>query len=67
MLREAVSSDVVLAGLQSILRDPSHPQFLKALEFATERGYGKETQPMEGDVKLTVVRRDESGLGDRGL
>jgi hypothetical protein len=53
-------------GLRAILSDPSHPQFLKALEFATERGYGKEVQPMEGDLKLTVVRRDESGLGGRG-
>ena len=67
MLREAASSDTVLAGLQLILKDPSHPQFLKALEFAAERGYGKEVQPMEGGLTLTVVRRDESGLGDRGI
>lgn len=65
-LREAVSADAVLEALERILRDPDHPAFLRAVEFAAERGYGKEASPVEGGLTLTVVRRDESGLGDRG-
>lgn len=59
MLREMASSDQTLAGVRSILQDPTHPQYLKALEFAAERGYGKEAQTVEGDMRLTVVMRDE--------
>lgn len=59
MLREMASSDQTLAGIRSILQDPTHPQYLKALEFAAERGYGKEAQTVEGDMRLTVVMRDE--------
>jgi ABC-type phosphate transport system auxiliary subunit len=58
-MRELAGSDEAVHGLQSILRDPTHPQYLKALEFAAERGYGKEAQTVEGDMRLTVVLRDE--------
>lgn len=60
-LRELASSDTVLEGLQSILSDKTHPQYLKALEFAAERGYGKEVTPVEqsGSMALNVVIRSE--------
>lgn len=61
MLRDMASSDTVLNGLRSILDDPTHPQYLKALEFAAERGYGKEVTPVEqsGSMALQVVIRSE--------
>lgn len=62
-LRALASADEVLDAVAAILSDPSHPQFLRALEYASERGYGKEAQGVEGDVRLTIVRRDESGSG----
>lgn len=62
-LRELASADEVLDAVRAILQDHSHPQFLRALEYASERGYGKEAQGVEGDVRLTIVRRDESGSG----
>lgn len=62
-LRDLVSSDDAIARLAAILSDPAHPQFLRAMEFAAERGYGKEAQALEGDVRLTVIRRDESASG----
>lgn len=58
-LRELASSDSAIAGLTAIINDPTHPHYLKALEFAAERGYGKEAQTVEGDMRLTVVLRDE--------
>lgn len=66
MLRELASRPETISGLDAILSDPSHPQYLRALEFVTERGYGKEPQGIEGGLSLTVVRRDESSLGGRG-
>lgn len=66
LLRELASRPETVAGLDAILSDPGHPQYLRALEFVTERGYGKEPQAIEGGLSLTVVRRDETSLGDRG-
>lgn len=62
-LRELVSSDAALERLGAILADPTHPQFLRAMEFAAERGFGKEAQALEGELRLTVIRRDESASG----
>lgn len=66
LLRELASRPETVAGLDAILSDPAHPQYLRALEFVTERGYGKEAQAIEGGLTLNVVRRDESSLGGRG-
>lgn len=63
LLRELASRPETVAGLDAILQDPAHPQYLRALEFVCERGYGKEAQTIEGDMRLTVIRRDESASG----
>ena len=47
-------------AIETILRDPAHPAFGKVLQWADERGWGKEAQAVEGGLTLTVVRRDES-------
>lgn len=50
-------------NIESILDDPKHPQFMKALEFAADRGYGRVEQPQThtGSVEI-IVRRDEPTL-----
>ena len=45
-----------LKNVQAILDDPMHPHFMKALEFAADRGFGKEAVPLEGDITIRVVR-----------
>jgi hypothetical protein len=46
----------VHTALESILRDPEHPHWMRALEYATERGYGKVTQPVGGDPDAPAIR-----------
>lgn len=55
MLAALASRDETMAAVRRILDDPSHPQFIRALEYATERGYGKVAQAHE--VKGEVEHR----------
>jgi hypothetical protein len=59
-LRQLVDSDETRHAIAAILCDPSHPAFPRTLQWADERGYGKETQALDGTLTLTVVRRDET-------
>lgn len=51
--------------VRDVLMDKDHPQWLGALKFVTEHGYGKPTQPMEhtgkdgGPIQLTVAYEDD--------
>ena len=54
-LAAMASSDDTLAHVRAVLSDPLHPHWFRALEFAAERGYGKEPQAL--DVKADVVTR----------
>lgn len=47
MLAQLASRDETMAAVRRILEDPGHPQFIRALEYATERGYGKVAQQHE--------------------
>lgn len=48
------------AQVEKILKDPDHPQFMKALEFAANRGFGKVAETIEhtgadgGPIAMTV-------------
>lgn len=42
-LAALVSSDEVLTHVRDVLADPTHPQWMRAMEFASERGFGKES------------------------
>jgi hypothetical protein len=42
-----VGRDAILAKLEAVLSDPSHPAWLGALKFVTEQGYGKAPQAIE--------------------
>jgi hypothetical protein len=64
-LRSLVDSPLTRASIEQVLQDPSHPAFPRVLTWADERGWGKETQGVEGGLTLTVVRRDESGGVER--
>lgn len=43
-LRELVTQADKAGHLEAVLSDPDHPQWLAALKFATEYGYGKPPQ-----------------------
>ena len=54
-LREMASSDEVLDHVTTVLRlGPSHPYFDRALQYATDHGYGRPTQPVEHSGKVTL-------------
>lgn len=63
LLRELASTNRTMAGLKQILADPAHPHYLKALEFAADRGYGKPTQLVGGDpdqpLRILIEREAE--------
>jgi len=46
-MRKLASSNQVLRHVRSVLNDPSHPQFMAAWKWATERGYGKTPDSLE--------------------
>lgn len=52
------SGDKQLKALEEIAKDKGHPDFLKALAFAADRGYGKAQQHVDvttGGQPITVV------------
>jgi hypothetical protein len=52
------------AAIEQVLQDPTHPAFPRVLSWADERGFGKETTPIDATVQqLVVIRRDESAQG----
>lgn len=62
----ALASYAEQAGyVRDVLADKDHPQWLGALKYVTEHGYGKPTQTLEhtgkdgGPVRLTVSYEDE--------
>lgn len=54
-LREIASSDGVLAHVTTVLEaGPAHPYFDRALQYATDHGYGKPKQEVEHGGKVTL-------------
>ncbi len=51
--------------VEQILVDPHHPQFMKALEWATDRGYGKVPQTNEHTGKDGAPLRFTFAIGER--
>jgi hypothetical protein len=47
MMRELASDPDVVGNLAAILKDGTHPDFLKAWEKVSDRGYGKAQQHMD--------------------
>lgn len=61
-LRSLVDSARTRDAIAAVLEDPTHPAFSRVLQWADERGWGKEVTPVDATVsQLVVIRRDESG------
>lgn len=62
-LRSIVDAEETREGIAAILSDHSHPAYAKVLQWAAERGYGKESDHIEhsgeggGPIAITVTRR----------
>lgn len=63
LCQELASGAKTIDNVKTILGDPDHPQFLPALRWATEHGYGKAKDSVEVSggvtVKLEYVDGDE--------
>lgn len=46
--------------VEEILDDKDHQHFMRALEYATDRGYGKEAQPLDGELTIRIVEGEEN-------
>ncbi len=54
-LRAMASRDEVLNHVSEVLlAGPDHPYFDRALQYATDHGYGRPTQPVEHSGKVTL-------------
>ena len=54
-LRAMASRDEVLEHVSAVLlAGPDHPYFDRALQYATDHGYGRPTQPVEHSGKVTL-------------
>lgn len=49
LCRDLASGDKTIDSVRAILDNPAHPQFVAALRYVTEHGYGKPEQPIVGD------------------
>lgn len=52
-MRALASDEKVEQELIAILSDADHPQFLKALAYATEHGYGRATEHVQHEGTIT--------------
>jgi len=64
-MRELVTWAERQGHLESVLGDPEHPQWMAALKYATEYGYGKPTQSVavSTEPRAPIVWR----FGDREI
>jgi hypothetical protein len=54
-LRAMASRDEVMAHVESVLlAGPDHPFFDRALQYVTEHGYGRASQPLEHSGTVTL-------------
>lgn len=58
LCRELASGEKTQDEVRKILEDKDHPQFVAALRWASENGYGKPEQRISGSIGLTVQRAD---------
>jgi hypothetical protein len=51
LMRALVSSEEAIESLRELIADPTSPHHMRAREYATERGYGKEAQAVDTTVR----------------
>lgn len=54
LCRELASGEKTIESVIKILDNPDHPQFVAALRWATEHGYGKPAQTLEHSGHVTL-------------
>lgn len=62
LCQELASGEKTQENVRAILEDRDHPQFMAALRWASENGYGRPEQPISGNLNLNVRRADELKL-----
>jgi hypothetical protein len=57
LCRELASAEKTIGSIRVILGNPKHPQFVAALKWASEHGYGKPKQDVAvtGDITLEML------------
>ena len=65
LCRQLASGDLTVKAVKAILKDEAHPQFMAALKWATENGYGKPNQTIEhsGSIDMAPSEREQAVLG----
>lgn len=62
-LRSLIDSPESRAAIEAVACDPNHPAYARVLQWAAERGYGKETETYEhsgpggGPLEIRVTRK----------
>ena len=54
MMGRLVNRESTLRALKRVIKNPRHPAWLGALKFAAEQAYGKPTQPLAVEARLTI-------------
>lgn len=54
LCRELATGEKTVAQLRLILKSKKDPQFMSALRWASEHGYGKPAQPLEHTGSITI-------------
>lgn len=67
MCRELASREEMLAAVDEILRDRSHPMFMAALNWATNHSYGKAKETLEEVQESTPPARHVWTIAGREL
>lgn len=67
MCQSLASNDAVLTQVEKILKDPDHPQFMRALQWAADRGYGKAPESVDVTSKGEKVGEQHWVIGGRTL
>lgn len=55
LCRELATGEKTVAQLRLILKSKKDPQFMQALRWASEHGYGKPAQPLEHNVGKSLA------------
>jgi hypothetical protein len=65
LCRRLASSDEVFDAVKRILADADHPAFMRALKWAAEHGYGRETLTVVSPEVVTRIERTQKLIASR--
>lgn len=67
LCRELASGEKTIGNVRAILTDPNHPQFLPALRWAAEHGYGKAKESVDVTSNGNTVGSQAIVIGGRTI